>query len=362
MLYCDLLISCFLERFYIMSNLIFVVAAGSGGHILPALTFATSWCSQVAGRAISFIGGHKKLDATILKNSLNLAYQESYYLINLPGLKLWRYPMFLFQLIRIFVHSFFLLRKQKPELVYTTGALLAVPICIAARMLRIPVVLHELNARPGKAILFLAPFATKILLTFERSKDFFKHNAIKCAVRPYPIRFIEQDKQLTKKAALVQVCEQIGQHFVEKKKTFFILGGSQGSQFLNETIKKWILGLSQAEREQIQIIHQSGSMQLQELQNFYDGLSIPTIVFAYYHQLQTMYSAADMVICRAGAGTLFELLFFEKKSLVIPLEGIADDHQVFNAQVLVQEHPTLFTVARQGDALKALIDMFNKIK
>jgi UDP-N-acetylglucosamine--N-acetylmuramyl-(pentapeptide) pyrophosphoryl-undecaprenol N-acetylglucosamine transferase len=332
-----------------MSNLILVIAAGSGGHILPALTFATAWCARVAGRAISFIGSHKKLDATILKNSTNFVHAEFYYLINLPGLKFWRYPMFLFQLIRIFVHSYFLLRSQKPELVYSTGALLAIPVCIAARLLRIPVVLHELNAQPGKAILFLAPFATKILLTFESSKSFFKHNAVKCEVHSYPIRFSEQDKQLTKTAAYIELCELTGYHFSKSKRTFFVLGGSQGSQFLNEAIKIWILSLAQAERDGIQIIHQSGAAQAKELQKFYEGLHIPAFVFAYYHQLQTMYCVADLVVCRAGAGTLFELLFFNKKSVVIPLEGLADDHQLINAQLMAAEHPELFTVIRQGE-------------
>lgn len=334
-----------------MSGLILVIAAGSAGHILPALTFATSWCAKEEGRIISFIGSNKKLDATILKNSQNLAHQEQYYLMDLPGLKLWRYPIFLFQLIRIVIHSLFLLHRQKPEMVYTTGALLAVPICIAARLLRIPVVLHELNVQPGKAILFLAPFATKILLTFKATQVLFKKNTVKCEVRPYPVRFTEQDKQQSKSVALACISELSSQLFFEDKKTIFIFGGSQGSQFLNQTIKNWIVGLSQVEREQIQIIHQSGAVQLQNLQALYKNLSVTAFVFAYYHQLQTMYCAADMVICRAGAGTLFELLFFNKKSIVIPLEGLADDHQLTNAQLMAKEHPELFTVARQKDAL-----------
>ena len=332
-----------------MSSRIVVIAAGSGGHILPALVFARQWCSKALGRVISFVGSYKKLDGVVLQQKDSIDTYQQYYLINLPGLKIWRYPMFFFQLIRIFIQAFFLLRRQKPELVYSTGALLAVPFCLAARLQRIPVTLHELNARPGKAILFLAPFVTEILITFESSRAFFKHHAFKCQLAEYPIRFTHQDQQISSVDALQQLCSFSEVQLVTTKKTMMVVGGSQGSFFLNQTIIEWLTSLSKEERSKIQLLHQAGAVQVAFLQKQYQELGVTAFVFAYFHQLQIMYQASDLVICRAGAGTLFELLFFKKQAIIIPLEGQADDHQLANAQELAVKNPNLFTVIQQAE-------------
>jgi len=167
-------------------------------------------------------------------------------------------------------------------------------VYIAARCLRIPIELFELNVSPGKATKFLAPIARNINICFEQSRQHFPQK--KCVIKPYPLRFT-QKQHMTDYA-----------HFGldDTKKTVMVLGGSQGSLFLNETIKEWV---KRTNANDIQIIHQTGT-HTQQWQEFYKKLDIPAFVFNYYAQLENLYPLTNLVICRAGAGTLFETLFF----------------------------------------------------
>ncbi|NBQ18022.1 hypothetical protein EBU24_06940, partial [bacterium] len=126
-----------------------------------------------------------------------------------------------------------------------------------------------------------------------------------------------------------------------------ILGGSQGSFFINELIKKACL-IDKNYFSNIQIIHQTGQ-QVDSLKEFYQEQNIVNLTFSYTAHINEFYPAADLVICRAGAGTLFETLFFKKPALVIPLETITTDHQLDNALSFSKEHPELFSVLRQKE-------------
>jgi UDP-N-acetylglucosamine--N-acetylmuramyl-(pentapeptide) pyrophosphoryl-undecaprenol N-acetylglucosamine transferase len=142
-----------------------------------------------------------------------------------------------------------------------------------------------------------------------------------------------------------------GELFSEARKTIFILGGSQGSVLLNTCIKNFfeqnlpVLSL-------VQVIHQIGAQDQFDWVGFYKNMRVPAFVFSYNEDLAACYRATDVIVCRAGAGTLFEVLFFNKRALVVPLVAQTTSHQVDNAQALAQEHLELFTVVLQQDIIQ----------
>jgi len=309
------------------------VAGRSGGHVLPALTLA-----QQSNTNVLFFSTDTALDKKLLTGQNVVCIPLT--LQNIPRKKVYKFPHFIWQFTRSFCISLRQLRTHKPTTVISTGGYVSIPVCLAAKLLRIPIELYELNIIPGKATKFLAPLADTIHICFEQTKQYLPAHT--CTVAPYPLRFTEQDKQADKTAIL----QQLG--FSPNKKTIVILGGSQGSLFINNTIKQ-ALENNKKLHNNIQIIHQTGSHDPFNWPAFYKKNHISAIAFDYQDDIKKYYIAADLIVCRAGAGTLFEIAFFEKKCITIPLETATTAHQVDNAQAMAKRYPQLFTVVRQQE-------------
>lgn len=323
------------------------VAGKSGGHILPCLHFAKKQF-PTSITSLVFISTTAALDKKIVSlfpeitNHLELAME------NVPYRKWWKLPLFIFSFAKALVKSFWYLRNHQPKCVISTGGFVALPVCIAAKLLRIPIYLFELNVVPGKAVSILAKIATTVFICFNETQAFFKHP---CILTPYPLRFSLADTTLTAQEARTQI------HFSSTKKTLLILGGSQGSLFLNNLIQRIPIDLL----ARYQIIHQTGLDHINECTDFYNDHAIPAQVFAYRDNLAVYYQAADLIICRAGAGTLFEALFFKKPSIVIPLETQITDHQLENGYAMQNNYPHLFSVLRQADITAHPTVFFEKL-
>lgn len=320
-------------------NNICFVAGKSGGHILPCLTLAQQHKTNNPESNILFISTDAPLDISILNDKSHISHHITLPLGTFSSTPLYRQFQMLWKLIQSFYTSVHHLRKHKTEKVISSGGLVALPVCLAALLLRIPIELYELNAVPGKAIKTLAPTAHTIHICFAQATKYFTKQ---CMHTPYPVRFDATYKQLSKEIA----CKELG--LDPHKKTLFIMGGSQGSIQLNNEIKKYI-ETSNAHNN-LQIIHQTGSRDQTDWYALYARNNIQAIVFDYRDAIAPCYAAADLIISRAGAGMLFEILFFEKPSIIIPLEAQTTSHQLDNAYAMATQHPTLFTIIRQ-DAL-----------
>lgn len=323
-------------------NTICFVAGKSGGHIVPALTLAQQCIAQQRiaqqhnNANVLFFSTDTPLDHRIISHSSTVDTHVPLHLGNVPR-SVWKLPQFVFNLATSFCKSMYHLLKHKPQSVISTGGYIAIPVCLAAWILRIPVTVYELNVVPGKAVKFLAPLATTIATCFTDTKKYLGSHAHKCTFTQYPVRYITR---MPKEDA----SKTLG--LSPDKKTILVLGGSQGSTFINKAIQQWI---EKHPTKEVQLIHQTGAQHLNELITFYKVHNIPAVVFDYAQDLRAHYGAADVVICRSGAGTLFETLFFEKPCITIPLEGVAASHQVNNALSIAQSYPKLFTVVRQKD-------------
>lgn len=316
------------------SKYICCIGAKSGGHIIPAIFYGKNHIDKYK---LTLFTSNNNLDKTIVQNYDFISHHCTISLGNFPEKKILKYPKFLIQLILSFFKSLIFLIKYRPAKIINFGSYISVPISLAAWVLRVPVVLFELNTVPGKAIKFLVPISQKVKICFKQAKNYFPIN--KVIYESYPIRFKETDK-LSK----IEACKKLGLNPHEP--VLFILGGSQGSEFINNFSKSLILK-NFKDLERLQVIHQAGNKQITEIKEFYQKNNIRSQVFEFSKNLSLYYNAADFVLSRAGAGTLFELLYFKKKSIIIPLKSSITDHQINNAQALEKEHPELFKVYLQ---------------
>src|SRR5438309_5009406 len=277
------------------------VAGKSGGHIIPCLTIAQNDNrnnNNDTRTNILFFSANTPLDKKILAEN-NMIIRH----IMLPlSSRAESYIKLAWHAFSSFILSFFYLCKHKPEKIITTGGIVAIPTCVAAFILRIPITLYSLDAVPGKAIQALVPLATSIITPFAKSTHYFP--AQKCSIAPYPIKYQTITNVADQQAAQEQL--RLSSSYAKASedtssiKTLLILGGSQGSLFLNNYIKQWINDPSFPSHD-IQIIHQTGSLDDTDWQQLYASKNITAHVFSYYPDLALMYAAADLIICRAGA-------------------------------------------------------------
>lgn len=338
-----------------IDSTIFIVAAGSGGHILPALHIAEHYKKENSQCKVMFFTGTTALEKKIVEKQPAVSQTIHWSLGKFSLRRWWAIPFILLQACALMCKSIFYLMWHRPEKVVSTGGLLSVPLCMVAGVMGKDVEVYELNVIPGKAAKFLFPFATKIYHVFEQTRAHCRWSVInfasKCQLAPYPLRFREHDKHCDKNDVMARINTTLTQrnlsnHFQSTRKTLFVLGGSQGSRLLNTLIKNF-LHLNQKYNGQLQIIHQIGSFEERSWEQWYEQQGIPALTFSYDSNIGSYYALADVIVCRAGAGTLFEIEFFGKHCIVVPLVASTTDHQVYNAHAMAQRSPNLFTVLEQ---------------
>jgi len=320
------------------------VAGGSGGHIIPCITLA--YKTRLVDPEASFLifTGNTELELAIVKASTTPLKHFKLNFKTPPYARLYMLPIWLMTFLWAFVRSVYLLVKEKPTEIITTGSHIALPVCIAGWFLRIPITMYELNVEPGKTTRFLAPFATTIKISFPQTAVHFSKK--KCVLEDYPVKFIEKEKHHDIPFLRSKL------NIAPSKKVILVLGGSQGSIFLN-SIMPHMFATHPALKEVLHVVHQTGAIDPTDWRNWYYDRGISSHVFAYSNEILLWYVLADLIICRSGAGTLAEAMFFGKPCITIPLETKANDHQRANALAYEEQYPETFKVIRQGETGRA---------
>lgn len=343
-------------------EILFIVAAGSGGHILPAVTLGQTWQQKQPQRSVMLFTNTSKLEQQIvtrLPESITPVFTP---LAKISARRWYMAALFIPQALYLIIRSLYASLLYNPERVISTGGLYAIPVCLGAWLARRPIELYELNVVPGKAVQFLKLFACKIFCVFEETK----RHIPEAEYVEYPIRPNVQKNTLSQAALIESINQQHGQNknwvpFNHHRKTIFILGGSQGSLLLNKLIKGFLLAHPRI-KAQIQLIHQTGAFEEASWEDFYRSHKIAALSFSYDPLITQYYQAADLIICRAGAGTLFEIAYFQRKCIVVPLIAASTSHQKQNAQEMAKKHPDLFTVISQDELLHSPEKLFERIK
>lgn len=296
----------------------------TGGHLSPALTLIDS-LKQKKQVLLVYVG--KKYDS---QQSLSLEYKEikkrNVLFYHLSTGRLTR--IFNFQLVvnalKIplgILRAFYILIKEKPNLVFNFGSYLGFPVGIVAILLKIPLYTHEQTIHPGLTNRILGKFSKKIFVAFEESRKFFpaeKTIVTGNLIKPSIFKILKKPFEIKK-----------------NKPVIYITGGSLGSHSINLIIEK-ILPLL---KKEYLIIHQTGGIKkfndYERLKKFADQSYYPKKHF-FDNEIGYVYSIADIIISRAGANTFFELIALKKPAILIPLPWSAYQEQEKHAQLFTR--------------------------
>jgi len=291
---------------------IILTGGGTAGHITPNIALVPELTK--AGFEVHYIGTKAGMERQ-LTAPLGIAYH------GIHAGKLRRYLDFknltdLFQIIRGFSEALALIGKVKPQVVFSKGGFVSSPVVWAAWIYRIPAVIHESDITPGLANRLSIPFATKICYTFPETKSYLPPS--KGILTGLPVRknLLQGDAALGRR-----ICG-----FKDDKPVLMVIGGSQGSETLNKAIRSILDQIS----AKFNLCHLCGKNGFDPALNQLSGYKQFDYVDA---DLPHLMALSDLVVSRAGATTLFELLALKKPHLLIPLSKQASrGDQILNAR------------------------------
>ena len=304
-----------------MSRIV-ISGGGTGGHIYPAIGIAKELIQLDAETEISFIGGVDRLESTIVPQHGFRFLPIS--VAGFPRKLTWRWIPVVYNVCSGFAKSLWLLKSLKPNVVVGTGGYVCGPVLFAAVLLGIPTVIQEQNAAPGLTNRVLARWAKTIYLAFETAGTHFPTQ--KTMVMGNPIRRTIGDVERNP-----ETYDSLG--LDPERKTVFVMGGSQGAQAINRNVMDALDHLG-AFHHQLQFVHQTGKVDYSAVKARYQASSLRHLVEPYFDPIETVYSIADLMVCRAGGMTIAEITACGIPAIFIPLPTAAGDHQSLNAEAI----------------------------
>lgn len=292
---------------------------GSSGHVTPSLPLMAALKNKAV--AIFYVGSKDGIEHTLIER-LNIPY----YTITVGKLhRYWTWQNLLtpFKLLIGIIQSFLICQKIKPDVIFSKGGFVALPVVIAAKLNRIPVVIHESDLTPGLANRLSFPFAKLICITFPKTIKYFK-NTYKILLTGMPIRDFLLYGDLEKG---LKFCG-----FSDKKKpVLLIMAGGLGSTFINESIRRLIKSLT----ERFLVIHICGK---NKTDPFFEEIKDYKQFEYLQDEFADVLASADLVISRAGATSIYELLALKKPHILLPLSKKASrGDQIDNAKYFAQK-------------------------
>lgn len=303
-----------------MSNYRFIVSGGgTGGHIYPAIAIATALRGRYPQAKFLFVGARDRMEM----EKVPLAgfeivglwisgLQRSFSLKNL---------LFPFKVISSLWKARKIVKEFKPDVAIGTGGYASAPVLKAAAQKGIPCIIQEQNSYAGIANKWLAKKAARICVAYEGMERFFPKSKI--VLTGNPVRKIVVDQSSNRLKAFETF------KLDPERDTLFVIGGSLGSARINALVASrldWFRGLG------LQVLWQCGKGYYEQYKQ-YDSDDIR--VMPFINEMDQAYAVADMILSRAGAGTISELCIVGKPVFLIPSPHVAEDHQKKNAEALV---------------------------
>lgn len=312
------------------SQRLLVAASGTGGHLYPALAVAEAL--ETLGYSITWLGVNNRLETRLLpaKFPLHTVPMEGFQ--TRLGLKT---GIVLSKLVRSTFQTRRLLKQGQFQGVVTTGGYIAAPAILAARSLGLPSVLHEANALPGKVTRWLSRACSVVALGFGETAQYLPQ--VETVTVGTPVR----DDFL---ASTALDSSELGFDVPESATLIVVAGGSQGAVAVNRLVRQCAPAWLEAGAW---IVHQTG-----ERDPDADSFSHPHYrAMPFCNNMAGLFQRANLVISRAGAGTLTELAIAGTPSILIPYPYAAEDHQAYNAEIFVKAGAA--QMVREGDVATA---------
>lgn len=308
---------------------ILIMAGGTGGHVFPALAVARELQSR--GASVSWLGTARGIEARLVP-----AAQIELHLLPVQGIRgrgiagLFKAPALVTWAVW---RALKLVRNIKPDLVLGFGGFASGPGGIAARLAGRPLIIHEQNAVAGTTNRLLSRFSTRVLTAFP--EVFPGAKVVGNPVRADIVQLPEPEERLAQRSH--------PQGF-----RLLVLGGSLGAQALNELVPQGLAKLAREQRPEVW--HQAGRNRARACGELYSELKVEARVDEFIEDMAEAYGWADLVICRAGALTVSELMAVGVAALLVPYPHAIDDHQSRNAEVLEQAGAARVVAQKNLDA------------
>lgn len=326
---------------------VIISGGGTGGHIFPAVSIANAIKELRPEAEILFVGAEGRMEMQRVPDA-------GYRIIGLPiagfdRKHLWKNFAVLVKIARSQWKARSIIKDFKPDIAVGVGGYASGPLLKTASMMGIPTLLQEQNSYAGVTNKLLAKKAKKICVAYEGMEKFFP--ADKIILTGNPVR----QNLLVNKYTKAEALQDFG--FNTNKKTILILGGSLGARTINQTLMDAIETI-QANPD-IQFIWQTGKIYIDEVRNKVYGEEDRKIenlfITDFIKSMDKAYASADLVISRAGAGSISEFCLLEKPVILVPSPNVAEDHQTKNALALSTKDAAIYV--KDGEAHDKLIPM-----
>ena len=334
---------------------IIISGGGTGGHIFPAISIANALKALRPDADILFVGAEGRMEMQRVPDA-------GYRIIGLPVAgfdrqHLWKNFAVLVKLLRSQWRARRIVREFRPQVAVGVGGYASGPMLKACALAGIPTLIQEQNSYAGVTNKLLAKQAAKICVAYDGMERFFP--AGKIILTGNPVHQNLLDNPVTR--------EQAAEHFGldPRKKTILILGGSLGARTLNRTMEAALRDIKG--HPEVQFIWQTGRIYIDEVKSAITAFtgdtmrnvrveSLPNLyVNDFIREMPMAYGLADLVVSRAGAGSISEFCLLGKPVILVPSPNVAEDHQTKNALALVEKEAALYV--KDADAPARLIDL-----
>lgn len=327
---------------------VIISGGGTGGHIFPALSIANALKRLEPDMEILFVGAEGKME-------MEKVPEAGYRIEGLPVRGLQR--RLTFENIKVLINLWKSLRKAKkiicefkPDAVVGVGGYASGPVGRMAVKAGIPLILQEQNSYAGVTNKILAKKAARVCVAYEGMERFFGEQKLVFTGNPVRKDLLQAKDQREEGILFYGLDPQ--------KKTVLVTGGSLGARTLNQSIFRYIREIK--EWENIQVLWQCGSYYYESLEKQLDG-KLPDNVrlMAFLKRMDLAYACADLVVARAGAGTISELCLLGKVALLVPSPNVAEDHQTKNAMALVNKGAAV--MVKDNEAEERLVPLISNL-
>lgn len=308
---------------------VIIAAAGTAGHINPGLAIANKIKKENKDAKIMFIGTTRGLENDLVPRSgYELKTIDAYGLskkISIDNFKK------ICKTIKGYGEAKKIIKEFNPDIVIGTGGYICGATITAAHNLKIPTMLHESNAFPGKAVKMLAKKTNTILVSFKDAIPRI-NNANNIVFTGTPVKIKKIEYNINEKSKIIN---DIGLN--QLKPIVLVFGGSQGAKRINETIIEIIKNKM---NKNYQIIWATGPKQYDEVKENLEknNININNIkdikIIPYIYNMEEIMNCVDVIVARSGAMTITEISNLGKPSILVPLPNVSHNHQLYNAQVL----------------------------
>jgi len=331
---------------------IIVSGGGTGGHIYPAISIANALKLKYSNCEILFVGAEGKME-------MEKVPAAGYQIKGLPIRGLQRNfsrenLKFIGRLIKSLRLAKRIVNDFQPDIVVGVGGYASGPLLHVAAKLGIPSLIQEQNSYAGITNKLLSKRAQKICVAYEGMDKFFPKEKI--LLTGNPVRNDLADI-VTKKEEAIQYFE-----LDTSKKTVLIVGGSLGARTINNSVLKSLALLADSK---IQFIWQTGKYYQEKIIKELGNWDIPNLqIHAFLSRMDLAYAASDMVISRAGAGTISEICLVGKPCILVPSPNVSEDHQTKNAMALADVNAAVMVkdIDAEDNLLKEALQLMNDVE